>query len=871
MNTKTLFLLIAAWLTALTAVAQDFSSGGFSYNITGDNTVEVTKDYMGGTQYSGNVTIPSTVTYNGKTYTVDAIGAYAFQYCEGLTGVTMPNTVTTMGDYAFGDCPALASVTLSNSLQSVGYYAFQNCTALTSITIPNSVKYIFDQAFSYCDHLTTVKMGDNVEQIGNNAFQYCSALTSLTLSKSLTEIGWTAFTHCSSLTSVTIPDAVTFIGHYSFSECTGLTTLTIGSGVTEIGWSAFEGCPALTKVTCMATTPPTIDEYTFDADVYAAATLYVPDGSVSAYQSAENWSRFATITVHRPYDFTVSGVYYNITGTNTVEVTYGLGKENTYSGDVSIPATVSYGGKSYRVTAIGDEAFIACESLHSVVIPNSVISIGSEAFIGCYNLYYITCQATTPPTIQSNTFGTNHYLEAFLTVPKGYISAYQNAEYWRNFHDFYDFGYDFKKNGIYYDITGSNTVEVTYENSGGGNYSGTVTIPSTVTYGGKTYNVTAIGHLAFFGCVLTGVTIPTSVTSIGEKAFSACSGLTSITIPNSVTSIDERAFSSCIGLTSVTIPNSVTTIGNYAFSSCRDLTSVTIGNSVATIGSSAFNYCSKLTSVVIPNSVTTIGDCAFNYCTALTSVTIGNSVTTISNAAFNYCTALTSVTIGNSVTTISNAAFYSCTALTSVTIPNSVTTIGEVAFSDCTSLTSLTIGNSVTTIGGSAFYNCKSLTSVTIPNSVTTINGSAFYRCTALTSVTIGRSITQMSGTFSDCTAVTSVTCLATTPPNAGGAFASSIYSKATLYVPKSSISAYQDTYPWRQFTMIEGIVDRGDVNNNGTINIADVVELIDYILTDNAGAINMVAADVNYDNIVNIADAVEIIDYILHGFWRND
>ena len=157
--------------------------------------------------------------------------------------------------------------------------------------------------------------------------------------------------------------------------------------------------------------------------------------------------------------------------------------------------------------------------------------------------------------------------------------------------------------------------------------------------------------------------------------------MTSVTIPNSVTSIGNGAFSGCFGLTSVTIPNSVTSIGEYAFSDCSSLTSVTIGNSVTSIGKSAFYKCKGLTSVTIPNSVTSIGERAFYDCTSLTSVTIPNSVTSIGNEAFYNCTSLTSVTIPNSVTSIGNSAFNYCTKLTSIFIECIIPpTIGSNAF-----------------------------------------------------------------------------------------------------------------------------------------------------------------------------------------------
>ena len=270
------------------------------------------------------------------------------------------------------------------------------------------------------------------------------------------------------------------------------------------------------------------------------------------------------------------------------------------------------------------------------------------------------------------------------------------------------------------------------------------TIPSAY----KGLPVTKIGsnnNAVFRDCKnLTSITIPDSVTYIGEYTFSGCSSLTSVTVDknnttyksenNCILSKDGKTLN--LGCKSSIIPNSVTSIGNSAFSGRSSLTSITIPNSVTSIGKSAFGGCSSLKSVTIPDGVTSIGEYTFSGCSSLKSITIGNGVTSISDYAFRGCSSLTSITIGNGVTSIGKKAFSGCSSLKSVTIPDGVTSIGYMAFNECDSLTSITIGNGVTSIGYMAFFGCSSLKSVTIGNGVTFISEKAFYSCNSLTSIT---------------------------------------------------------------------------------------------------------------------------------------
>ena len=223
--------------------------------------------------------------------------------------------------------------------------------------------------------------------------------------------------------------------------------------------------------------------------------------------------------------------------------------------------------------------------------------------------------------------------------------------------------------------------------------------------------------------------IPSSVTSIGDGAFSSCSSLSKIVIPSSVTSIGEMAFMNCDSLSDIVIPSSVTIIGSNAFDDCSSLSNIVIPSSVTSIGDSAFWACSSLSSIVIPGSVTSIGDFAFWGCSSLSSIVIPSSVTSIGDSAFSDCSSLSNIVIPDSVTSIGDSAFGGCSSLSNIVIPASVTSIGDWAFGGCCSLFSIVIPKSVISIGDGAFSNCSSLFNIVIPNSVTSIGSEAFAGC----------------------------------------------------------------------------------------------------------------------------------------------
>ncbi len=464
------------------------------------------------------------------------------------------------------------------------------------------------------------------------------------------------------------------------------------------------------------------------------------------------------------------------------------------------------------VISIGDEAFRDCTGLTSVTIPNSVTTIGDSAFRDCYDLTGVAI-GNGVTTIGDSAF---RYCYGLTGVAIGKSVTTIGDSAFSRCSSMSAITVD-AVNSFYSSVDGvlfnkSQTTLIQCPGAKAGSY----TIPSSVTSIGEyafsdcsSLSAILVDAVNSFYCSVEGVlfnksqttlikcpvfktggyVIPGSVTSFGDRAFFRCNKLTSVTIPSSVTSIGDEGFYSCTGLTSVMIGSSVTSIGDDAFSYCSSLTSLTIGSSVTSIGDSAFADCSSLTSVTIPSSVTSIGEAAFYGCTSLTGVIIPSSVTSIGDWTFSGCTSLTSVTIPSSVTSIGDYAFEECGRLTSVAIPDSVTTIGDEAFAGCIRLTSVTIPSSVTSIGNRTFQNCGSLISVTIPNSVTTIGDEAFAGCIGLTSVTIPNSVTSIGNSaFSYCTSLTSVTIPSSIASIGNGAF-SYCTSLTSVTIPSSIAS----------------------------------------------------------------------------------
>ena len=862
----------------------DFIVDGICYLINEDNDHEVKvvpfTTYGDGYYiydipfYSGDITIPEVVNYQGEDYTVTSIdGTFAE---TGITSISLPCSITRIDNYAFSRCTYLRNVHLPNTITEIGEYAFNECTNLTDINIPSSLEGLGDWIFNQCENLSSIYIPASISYFGSGTFDGCSSLSHIEVSR---ENGtFDSRDNCNAVIETAtntlvlgckntiIPNSVTRIGDAAFSGCSGLTSINIPNSVTSIGWSAFSGCTGLTNIE-LPINLTSVEPYTF-YECRALSGIIVPNSVTSVgYSAFEGCDSLASIEVPN----SVTSI-----GNSAFKFCYSLTS-------IELPINLN---------TIESETFYYCGALTGIIIPNSVMSIGDETFYGCNNLADISIPNSVV-SVGADAFSSTKW---FSNQPDGLVYAGRVA---------------YKYKGTMPSDTNIELRDdiVSISSRAFRNCKGLVniTLPATLS---------VIGSYAFYGCTgLTGIEFPDSVRSIGSSAFYGCTSLNSVTclattppamsygaFSNStyssatlrvpMTSVNAykaanewKRFINVVGIINIgdtievdsiyyqinegnvvtvvsrgegnspysgdiVIPESidydgvrfvVTSIGDLAFVNCSGLTSITIPNSVITIGSGAFFSCSGLTNIIIPNSVTIIGDEAFWYCSGLTSASIGSSVTIIGNYAFSNCAGLTEITIPSSVTYIGSFAFSDCTALKTlnynaiscdlgiIVFPYNISTlnIGDSVqkipawFAYGFSLENITIPNSVTEIGEHAFSIC-SLTSITIPNSVTTISDAAFEYC---------RNMDKVYSYILDPSLITMGEDVFILDPEN--------YDERILYVPFGSSALYYADNRWHQY--FGSIVEMGRVYatlieldmTTASLNLGETLQLTSTIMPE--------------------------------------
>lgn len=435
---------------------------------------------------------------------------------------------------------------------------------------------------------------------------------------------------------------------------------------------------------------------------------------------------------------------------------------------VNIPDTVTHAGITYNVTSVGNECFSECHELSSVTLGNNIKTIKNEAFSNCHSLSSIIL-GDNVETIEDGAFYMCWELRSI--------------------------------------ILGNNVKSI-----GGGTFAGcwslsSINIPNSVAHIGQN----AFGETSLYNNPENWennlLYIENCLVSADQYAYGA------IEIRGGTRIIADRVCEGLQYIASITIPNTVTSIGESAFEGCSSLKSITIGTNVTDIGRFAFAACPSLDSIVWNakklQDDSHAGDKIFNSLSvplSVTSITFGDSVEHIPSGMCAGMPNLTSVSMGKNVKIIGPGAFFDCTFLESLHIGESVEIIGGQAFQGCHRLKSITLPESLKIIGGSAFHVCTSLTSVVIPDSVTTIEGSAFESCSALESLTIGKSVNYIGLlVVNGCSSLKLIDCKATTPPNFDsminmGVNFMSCPSDLVVYVPCGATNAYKNHQHWSYF-----------------------------------------------------------------------
>ena len=589
------------------------------------------------------------------------IGHHAFQDCNSLTALKIPYGITTIEDNTFFCCTNLKNLIIPDTVTSIGIAAFEGCNNLETISIPDSVTSIGHRAFYECNSLKSIIIPDGTRVIGYQMFYGCSSLEWAYLPDSIEGIGQFAFRGCSGLQSIIIPGGVTDIDYAAFLYCDALTTVYYGG--TEEGWSTISiednnGCLNGVRKYYFSQTEPEKDGYFWHFDT---------DGVTPV-----SWGNEPNYSYGLEYSLNSDGKGYTVVGIG-----------DCIDKDLIIPST----HEGLPVNAIGENAFNGNTDITYVLIDRAVTSIGQGAFNLCKSLKNVYYNGTKEEweTLCSSIGVSNDYL---IDAKVYYFSQTQPEEgfFW------------------HFDTDGKTPVSWGVESD----YS--VGLKYSLNTDEKGYTVVGIGY-----CEDTDLVIPATyrelpVTAIGSNAFESVRSFKSVSIPASVTTIGEKAFAHC-GVTSVTFATNsqLTTVDRYAFFSSSSLQSIALPDGVTTIGEAAFNGCNNITSISIPDSVTTIENRALDFNSS--AFTVYNNAKYLGNSTNPYLvlvgasdTSLTTCDIHTGAKIILIFAFDNCTSLKSVTIPNSVTTICNAAFYNCSSLESMVIGSGVTTIGDGIIY-----------------------------------------------------------------------------------------------------------------------------------------------------------------------
>lgn len=800
-------------LVGINVYAHDFVVDGIYYNFLDKTQKTVAVTFEGQyslyfEEYSGDIVIPATVEYEGVTYTVTEVNE-AFNGCEKVKSVSLPNTIRTIGGYTFRECKNLTSIKFpEGGFLTIGECAFQDCQSLTEINLPLGTDKIGSQAFNGCVKLTKMYIPEYVKEIEWGVFEKCSALESIEVSRD--NAFYDSRDNCNAIIetgtnkliagckNTIIPANIKCIYDWSFSGHIGLTSVHIPASLTQIGECAFYDC-MLETITVDSNNPVYDSRNNCNAIIETATNTLIKGSS-------------------------------NTVIPNEVEIIgYAAFKKSTIA-NVKLPASL----KEMR-----EYCFENCTNLTEINIPEGVVSVGLGAFMNCENLSVINI----PESMNS--------LGGSAFVNTSWMNSQPNGVLYLS-----DFVIGVKGKNLSGTVTIKDGVKVIagYALSNQSNMTNVI-LPSSLK---------RIDENAFYNSGLTSINIPENV-EMGESLFSNCSNLTDVVINEGTITIPKTAFYQCKSLKSVRLPESITTIANEAFWGCTELAEINWPSNVKSIGNRAFCNCYKIKSITLPDVLQEIGYQTFAGCESITEITIPESLKEIKGYSFEACEKLQTIyfnaidcvtkdcvntpfrDIGHpvkvvcgdkvenindfmfaysdlgeielkSVKRIKYGAFEGCHDLKYIMITKSVIEVECHAFGFAYNLETIEVDSENPVYDSRGYCNAiietetntliRGCKNTIIPNSVETLGKNSFYGCKKLKSIVIPESVTFLDCiVFASCSGLKELVCLNPQPPlcadNTFGDGDGSDLVDCALKVPNGSKESYMEAHSWEPFFMV--------------------------------------------------------------------
>jgi len=463
--------------------------------------------------------------------TVEKIGQNAFSGCEKLSSIRIPNGVTKIDDYAFSWCRLLENIEIPNSVKSIGSHAFNCCHSIKHIVIPEDVKEIGRSAFSRCDSLLSISIPNSITKIENGTFNGCKSLESIDIPETVEEIGWSAFEDCQALRSIKIPNGNKKIGAHAFDCCDSLLSISIPEGITEIKENTFYNCTSLESVGI----PETVEEIGRSAfeGCQALRSIRIPNGiKRNGYTVFKDCKSLESVDIPN-LPSTKLGCKWDFRDCDNLKCIniYQVSDERNIWNIVQC-------GKNVEIQFIEEEK------------PSTVVdkpsTVAEKSFLGkIYHYLFarkkkLALKPTSSKINQSEVVPDTN--EGYKKMKKFIIAFLLFLPLIAGAKSFVE-----KVGDVYFLVMPhNNTCWVTYVPEGYPEYSGDITIPSSIEHRGVTYRVTEIEMLAFANYQkVTSITISEGVKKIQTSAFYGCSALQKVHLPATITEIEPDAFGEC--------------------------------------------------------------------------------------------------------------------------------------------------------------------------------------------------------------------------------------------------------------------------------------------------------------------------------------